>query len=874
MIENLKILLVEDVTSDAELIFREISKNGIVFEKLLVDNKKDFLAGLKNFKPDQIISDYSLPRFNGMQALLIRNKMSPLTPFILVTGSNNETIAVDCMKAGADDYILKDNLSRLGLSVNNAVNRGKALREKNIAEEALHESEERYRLIVEKSPNTIAIHQDGKLVFINPAGAKLVGAKASEEIVGRSILDVVHPDGRRNVIQRMQQVDEGMEAPIFEEKFIKLDGTIIDVEVVGIPIYFQGRAATQVIVRDITEQKKAERALKESEEKSRSIMENSADAIFITDKQGKYIYTNKEVTRMLGFTSEEMKSKTIIDLTPKNETEKYLKLFMEVLNEGKVFTEIELLKKDGSFISTDLNSVLLPGGQIYGSCRDITERKNAEESLRNSLAFSDSLLKTIPFGMDIVDESGKVLFLSDSFTRLFGEEAIGKKCWNLYRDDKKQCNDCPLRKGITIGETEAYESHGVLGNRIFDINHTGMIYQGKKAMLEIFQDITERKKNEEELIEAKEKAEESDRLKTAFLHNISHEIRTPMNAIIGFSALLGDPELDAPTRINYVDMIDQGSNQLLAIIKDILDISNIEANLVKIVKNEVNINATFNSICEQFRIKADDKELSLTCEYGLEDNEAFILTDSTKLIQILTNLVSNALKFTSAGEIKLEYKVLDNFLKFSVQDSGIGIPNEYQDKIFERFFQVENSLSRIYEGTGLGLAISKSYVELLGGKIWITSKPEKGTSVFFTIPFEKSRPEEKSEMTIQVSDSLVFSEKKTILVVEDIESNFVLIKYFLSRANTNIIRAINGKDAVEKALSGDDIDLILMDIKMPVMDGFTATKIIRERNKTIPIIAQTAYIDDKEMAFECGCSGFISKPFDKKGLFKAMREFF
>jgi len=182
-------------------------------------------------------------------------------------------------------------------------------------------------------------------------------------------------------------------------------------------------------------------------------------------------------------------------------------------------------------------------------------------------------------------------------------------------------------------------------------------------------------------------------------------------------------------------------------------------------------------------------------------------------------------------------------------------------------------MSRIHEGTGLGLAISKAYIELLGGKIWVHSKPDKGTSVFFTIPYEKKITNMVTVSEIPVTENFVFSETKTILVAEDVDNNFTLIKYFLSRANANVIRAVNGKEAVEKTLSNKNIDLILMDIKMPEMDGFTAARIIRETNSVIPIIAQTAYVDDKEKAIECGCSGFISKPFDRKGLIKVLMDF-
>ena len=624
---------------------------------------------------------------------------------------------------------------------------------------------------------------------------------------------------------------------------------------------------------DTTDRNQMQQALRESEEKFRSIMENSADAIFITDKLGKYIYTNKAVTAMLGFTPEEMQRKTILDLAPPDKTDEYLEVFKEVMSEGKIFIELELLKKDGSFISTDLNSVLLPGDLIYGSCRDITERKNAEEALRQSFAFNESLLKTIPFGMDIVSETGTVLFQSENFRRIFWEEAIGKKCWEIYRDNKKQCSDCPLIRGITVGETEVYESHGVLGNRIFEINHTGILYQGKKAMLEIFQDITDRKENERELIKAKEKAEESDRLKTAFLHNISHEIRTPMNAIVGFSALLGEPGIDALSQKSYIETIEQSSNNLLSIITDIIDISNIEANIVKIARNGINLNFAINSICNQFSLKAGEKKIKLDCESRLDDSEALVITDKTKLTQILTNLVSNSIKFTEEGNVKLSCRIVASFLEFNVSDTGIGIPVEHHSRIFERFYQVKDSMSRLYEGTGLGLAISKAYVDLLGGQIWFSSEPGKGTTFTFTIPYEKQTVTPQQLLERPAYEGFVFAEKKTILVAEDNDSNFMLINYFLSNSNTKLLRASNGKEAVRIALAEKNIDLILMDIKMPEMDGYTAVKLIREANIKIPIIAQTAYADDKEKAIEYGCSSLISKPFDKKTLLKAMSEF-
>ena len=629
--------------------------------------------------------------------------------------------------------------------------------DRKMAEEKLKSSEERLKILFDYAPDAYYLNDlKGNFIDGNIASEKLLGHDRNE-LIGKNFLklDLLSLKQLPRVAKLLVTNSLGQGTGPDEFVLTRKDGSKVTVEILTHPVKIKDQTLVLGIARDITERKHAEDALRENEEKFRSILENSADAIFITDQQGKYVYTNNEVTAMLGYTSEEMKKKTITDLSPHDKTDRSVEILKKTLNEGKVFAEIELLKKDGSLISTDLNSVLLPGGLVYCSCRDITERKQAKE----------------------------------------------------------------------------------------------------------------------ELIKAKDKAEEGDRLKTAFLHNISHEIRTPMNAIVGFSALLAEPHIDVQSSKDYIEVIMQSSNHLLAIISDIVDISNIEANLVKIVKNEININSTLQSLCNQFIPKANEKKIQLACETTLSDTDALVLTDSTKLNQILINLISNALKFTDKGSINIGYKVKLDFLEFCVSDTGLGIPQKYHIRIFERFYQVQPSISRLYEGTGLGLAISKAHVELMGGKIWLTSEPGKGTSFYFTIPYEKQTVKTLESNGTGVGEGLVFPVKKTILVAEDIDSNFKLIKYFLSEVNINLIRAVDGKEAVEKCLSNKNIDLILMDIKMPVMDGYTAVKLIREKNSTIPIIAQTAYSDDQQKALALGCSGFISKPFDKKGLLKILQEF-
>ena len=760
MDKKLKILFLEDQLTDAELIWHDLEKNQLTFEKELVDNREDYITKIGTFQPDIIVSDYSLPQFDGMKALLVRNDLVPMTPFIIVTGTINEEVAVECMKAGADDYILKDNLSRLAPALKNARRKIKLIEEKKNAEEELKISEMRLQ-----KAQSIAHVGNWELDFSN----KLIWC--SEEAL------------------RIYGFKEGYH----EVPLSKVQKTVL-------PEY-------------------------------RLIIEEALDKLL------KY----NEACE--------------VEFKIKRQTDGVIRA---------VLIKAELL------VNKSDNQV-----KIIGVIQDITNRKLAEEELFQSYAFSDSLLKTIPFGMDIVDENGTVLFQSDNFKFLFGSEAIGKKCWDLYRDDKKQCSDCPLIKGIEVGETEAYESSGVLGNRVFEISHTGMVYKGKKAMLEIFQDITDRKQAEAELINARDRAEESDRLKTAFLHNISHEIRTPMNAIVGFSALLSEQGVDEVSQKSYIDIIMQSSNHLLAIITDIVDIANIEANLVRIDKKEVNLNSVLKTLYDQFLPRAKEKRLSLICEVDPDNSDLNVLTDNTKLFQILSNLVNNSLKFTQSGYIRFNYLVKDDFIEFCVEDTGIGIPVQYQSKVFNRFYQVQNNLERLFEGTGLGLSISQAYVELMGGKIRLESEPKNGTTFYFTIPYEKAVIQEVS-IDHQSADRVKIFEfpvKKRILVAEDVESNFKLIEYFLMNSNIEVIRAVNGKDAVEKFISEKNIDLIFMDIKMPVMDGYTATKLIRESGSNVPIIAQTAYADDRHKAVESGCTAFISKPFNKKRLLNILAEY-
>jgi len=666
-------------------------------------------------------------------------------------------------------------------------------------------------------------------------------------------------------------------------------------------------------------------------------------------------------------------------------------------------------------------------------------RKKSEEILKEINEFNISLLKAIPFGMDIIDEDGHILFQSEIFTRMFGKEAIGKKCWKLYRDDKKQCIDCPLFKGINIGETDILESSGVLGGKIFEINHIGMMFNGKKAMLEIFQDITVRRQTEkrllesynllnnlsdqvpgvvyqyrlypdgrsafpyssqgmyeiyevtseevredasavfyrihpedfdsvvetitesarnqtiyhsefrvvlpeqgvrwrmcdarphlledgstlwygiitditekkimlQDLIQAKERAEESDNLKTSFLNNISHEIRTPFNGILGFLEIIQNGNITDNERDEYIDIINKSAYRLMNTINDIVEVSQIQAGQIILTPSQINMRNLVGELCDRFIADAESNNLEFILNYDLPGHIKFITTDRIKLYTILSIMISNALKFTKAGSVEFGIKLtngpedlnndktdrfkgllvdnINEYIEFYVKDTGIGIPADKQQIIFERFRQADVSNTRDFEGSGLGLSIAKAYSDMLGGKIWAENNPEmisgQAGSVFhLAIPFNF-----KQEEIIVSSDIVADQARKVevnsrvsglkILIVEDDEGSALLLEMAVRFFTRELIKVTDGNKAIESCRNNPDIDLVLMDIKMPGMDGHEATRQIRQFNPNVVIIAQTAYAmtGDREKALKTGCNDYITKPINKDKLVELMKKYF
>lgn len=375
-----------------------------------------------------------------------------------------------------------------------------------------------------------------------------------------------------------------------------------------------------------------------------------------------------------------------------------------------------------------------------------------------------------------------------------------------------------------------------------------------------------------DLFKAKEKAEESDKLKSAFLANMSHEIRTPMNGIIGFAGLLARDDLDEIKKAKYLEIIQKNSAQLLNIINDLVDISKIEAGQIELKPVSVELDKIMQEIAELYAPKALHKEIELQLiQYS---GPVKMLVDENKLRQVLLNLLDNAFKFTEKGKISFGYHIDNHTVIFSVRDSGIGIEDCYHQAVFDRFRQVEDGSTRKHGGTGLGLAISKAYIEKMGGKIWLESKLTEGSTFYFSLPYIPDMPA-KSEPQVVPGHKVYNWASKTILVAEDEPLNFRFFEEILEDTNVNIIWVKNGREAVETCLKNDAIDLILMDIKMPEMNGYDATRAIKRLKPNIPVIAQTAYalIGDEARAKEAGCDDYIYKPLNISKLLRLISNY-
>ena len=536
-------------------------------------------------------------------------------------------------------------------------------------------------------------------------------------------------------------------------------------------------------------------------------------------------------------------------------------------------------------------SVISPGKNQFATVTtDISSHKQAEDELKLQNVLLKTQQEVSIDGILIVNEDDKIVSFNQRFADIWelpdkimslqsGEKALqyvlpkltnpdefAQRIHDLQNNEREKSSDEVF---LTDGKILERYSSPLIGA---DDKYYGRIWY--------YRDITERKEAEEELLAAKEKAEESDRLKSAFLANMSHEIRTPMNGIIGFAELLKEPDLKSENRQKYLEIIEKSGARMLGIINDIVDISKIEAGLMKLDIKESHIAEQIEEIYTFFKPEAEAKRINLSYTNSLSAKEAIIKTDGGKLYAVLTNLVKNAIKYTHEGSIQLGYNLKtegkSKVLEFYVKDTGIGISPDRQKAIFDRFIRADIVDKMAYQGAGLGLAISKAYVEMLGGELWVESEKGRGSTFYFTLPYNAESATEATDQHSGPSGKNDDVRKLNILIVEDDELSELFLEEIVKDYSKETLKARTGVEAVEFCRYNPGIDLVLMDIRLPEMHGHEATRQIREFNKEVVIIAQTAdgLHEDREKAIMSGCNDYLAKPFSSKELQGLIQKYF
>lgn len=673
MKEKIRVLVIEDNEDDARLEIDVLQSGGFDIEYELVETRNATREALATKQWDFIISDYSLPQFSGMDALAELNETGIDIPFILVSGTIGEEIAVAAMKGGVHDYIMKDNLSRLVPAFERELREAEIRKQKREAEEEIKNERILLRTLIDNLPDMVYIKDtEGRKIVSNNADFGFLGYRSEAEVLGKTEKEL-YPGGKAH----------------------------------------------------------------ENLENDRTIMES-----------GKIIYNYEEKR------------------TDSNGNERWF-----LTNKIPLFN--------------DQNTI----SGLVNLSHDITERKLSEIALQER-------------EQELEKQNMEYLALNREYLRL--------------NEDLKDS----LRKIRAINE---------------------------------------------ELIIAKSRAEESDNLKTAFLENMSHEVRTPLNGILGFAEFLKDPDLDKDQVEQYIGIIEASSKQLLTIINDILDISKIQAGQISVSKADVDITDLLENIYQENKDQAALKHLTLVLNKRDLDKNIVASTDGAKLRQIINNLINNAIKFTAKGTIEFGFEVKDQTLSFFVKDSGIGIAPEDQSLIFKPFSKVENSAARKYGGNGLGLAISRALVEKLGGTMSLASAINNGSIFTFTIPFTVPGVEPQRHRVKVESQVVETRPQATILIAEDEIYNYYYMEELLKPMKIKTLHAWNGLEAVEMVKNNKDISMVLMDIKMPEMDGLTATRLIKEMNPKLPVVAQTAYEsrEDRDKAKNAGVDYYLTKPISR-----------
>ncbi len=622
------------------------------------------------------------------------------------------------------------------------------------------------------------------------------------------------------------------------------------------------------------------------EEAFRLFFENAPDGVVVVNEQGLYIDTNSATERITGYSKEELIGMHVSEIIVPEEREAAMQHFRTVLTSGKADGEYRFRHKNGDIRHWSVKAVKIAENRFLGFLSDISklkryamqlenkiaENKKNEEALQVSETRFRLILENMPILLNAFDEKGNFIVWNKACEQSTGysaDEIIGnpKAMELLYPDPKNRQNVIQMSDDPQANQN-TFELTTKSGRKRtitwFDTYHYFDIPGWASWGLGL--DITERIQAEQELIKAKERAEESDRLKTAFINNISHEIRTPLNSILGFGQFLAEPGLQQQERIENYQYLEKSSQRLLQTITDIMDVSLITAQSIIANKESIEIIPFMNDLLIKTRKIVSAKNILVNLEAPNSDNDLILQSDKELLTKIFDHLISNAVKFTEEGRIKLGFQLNQDKINFFVKDTGKGIAPGKQSMIFEAFAQEDISATRGYEGSGLGLTIAKGFINLLGGNIWLESEPGKGSTFYFSLPYVTGQ---QHTITETASDAKARDIKNLlILIAEDDDANYKYTQTVLQMAGYSSLHAQNGAEALEMCGKYQEISLVLMDIKMPVMNGLEATKKIKQIRPGLPVIAVTAHAQtgDEQKMIAAGCNGYMAKPVSVKKL--------
>lgn len=781
------------------------------------------------------------------------------------------------------------------------------------AEEALQASFKMLSLFIKNSPIYAYLKEvtpnESRVLFASENFFDMIGIPGSQ-IAGKKMEELFPPEFARKIAKDDWEV-------VQKGDVIKLEENLNDriYTTIKFPVSIGGRNLLAGYTIDITENKNIELELIRAKEKAENneIRLMEAQAVtkvgsWETDLSNLNVFWSEETFKIFDLDSDTFSPhhNTFLEYVHPDDRERVDEAFKDSFSTerfNKVEHKIITARGNIKFIEERWRVVKDNEGnpvKAYGTCQDITDRKNIEIELFKAKVIAEENERKLEAAQEIakmgsweLDIKTDIFTFTDSFYKMFHTTAEEMGGYQMTIDDYAKRFVYPEDASLVADETKLaiesadpnftkYVEHrimyadggiGYISVKIFIVKDE---FGNTIKAFGVNQDITEKKIAEVELLKAKEKAEESDRLKSAFLANMSHEIRTPMNGILGFTELLKEQNLSGKEQQEYIELINKSGNRMLSIINDIIDISRIEAGLMKFNLAQSNVADQIDYIHTFFKPEAAAKGLNLSVKNSLPRNQANINTDREKLYAILTNLVKNAIKFTKKGEIEIGCAKKGGFIEFYVKDTGIGIPNDRQHAIFERFIQADIEDSMALQGAGLGLSISKAFLEMLGGKIWVESEEGKGSTFFFTLPYDNTKKIDNVPQSLSNVDTKNNIRKLKTLVVEDDMISEILLEKAINKISKEILKAKTGVDAVNIVRANPDIDLILMDIRLPELSGYKAVRQIREFNKNVVIIAQTAYglSGDMKKAKEAGCTDYIAKPIIKEELLKLISKYF